>query len=249
MKGKFRRVFFLLVFTCFLPCLGAQQLPRPSGFVSDFAGVMKSADIQAIESLAAAVKEKTGAELALVTVKTYSPYASIDEFSLALAESWGVGEHGKDNGVLLVLAMVEREVKIEVGYGLEGAIPDSAAGRILDTAVIPAFRKDNFSGGLAEGYRAIAAYVAKEKGVDLAGFDLPKTAEGPAPYGRPGIVFIIFFIGFFVLLIALSKRTRKGGRIYRPGSFGSGRSFNRSGGSFRGFGGGGFGGGGASRRF
>jgi uncharacterized protein len=110
---------------------------------------MKAEDKQAVESLAASVREKTGAELALVTVMSFAPYASIEEFSTALMEAWGAGERSKDNGVLLVLAMNEREVKIEVGYGLEGAIPDSAAGRILDTVVIPAFRKDDFSGGLA----------------------------------------------------------------------------------------------------
>ena len=260
-----RRAFFILVLACrLLPCLAAQQLPRPSGFVNDFAGVMKAQDVRAVESLAAVVKEKTGAELAVVTIKSFAPYASIDAFSFALAEAWGVGERGKDNGVLLVLAMKEREVRIEVGYGLEGAIPDSVAGRIIDTAVIPAFRRNDFSGGLAEGCRVIAAYVAKEKGVSLEGFDLPKTGETGGSFNDFGIVFLFFIIFglmfvispvFFVLRIM--RAIGRGG--YSAGSFGSGRSFGSSGRSFsssgssfsssRSFGGGSFGGGGSSRRF
>jgi len=256
MKKLFRRSSLFFIFACcFLPCLAAQQLPKPSGYVNDFAKVMKGKDAEAVENLAAAVKEKTGAELALVTVESYAPYASIDEFSLALAEAWGVGERSKDNGVLLVLAMSEREVKIEVGYGLEGAIPDSVAGRILDTAVIPAFRQGDFSGGLREGSRAIAAYVAKEKGLDLAELDLPDTMIRDS--GSDSLISIIFSIFFVIFLyIAILSRSifwrglRTGGGMFRSGGFGSGSSFGRSGGSgFRGFGGGSFGGGGASRRF
>jgi uncharacterized protein len=218
---------------------------------------MKAQDVKAVESLAAAFKEKTGAELALVTVESFAPYASIDEFSLALAEAWGVGERNKDNGVLLVLAMSEREVKIEVGYGLEGAIPDSVAGRILDTAVIPAFRQGNFSGGLREGCRAIAAYVAKEKGLDLAELDLPDTlirsseSDSPVDIIFPLVIFLIFIIIVILKPSVFGRSLRTGGgSVFRSGGFGSGSGFGRSGGSgFGGFGGGGFGGGGASRRF
>jgi len=257
MKKLFTRAFFLFAFAfCLLPCLAAQSLPKPSGYVNDFAGVMKAQDAEAVDSLAAAVKEKTGAEIAIVTVDSFAPYAAIGEYSLALAEAWGVGERGNDNGVLLVLAMKEREVRIEVGYGLEGAIPDSVAGRILDTVVIPAFQNNDFSGGLREGYRTIAAYVVKEKGMELADFDLSETLIQRS--GSSSIVSIIipllFFCGFvFIPILRFSILRRvlgTGGGVFRAGGFGSGGSFSRSGGgSFRGFGGGSFGGGGASRRF
>jgi uncharacterized protein len=256
MKKSFTLAFFLFILDfCLLPCLAAQQLPKPSGFVNDFAKVMKAQDAKAVENLAAAVKEKTGAELALVTVESYAPYASIDEFSLAFAEAWGVGEHNKDNGVLLVLAMSERAVKIEVGYGLEGAIPDSVAGRILDTAVIPAFRQNDFSGGLRDGCRAIAAYVAKEKGLDLAELELSETLiRDSEPDSLANILIpIIIVILIYIAILRHSifwRALRTGGSVFRSGGFGSGSSFGRSGGSsFGGFGGGSFGGGGASRRF
>jgi uncharacterized protein len=256
MKKLFPRSLFLFVLAfCLLPCLAAQRLPAPSGFVNDFAGIMKAQDAEAVESLAAAVKEKAGAELALVTVESFVPYAStIEEFSLALAEAWGVGERGKDNGVLLVLAMSEREVRIEVGYGLEGAIPDSVAGRILDTVVIPAFQAGDFSGGLREGCRAIAAYVVKEKGLELADFDLPETLiRSSGSVRSAGIAFSIFSLFvLFIIIMALinSRRVLRTGGVFRSGGFGSGSSFGSSGGSsFGGFSGRSFGGGGASRRF
>jgi uncharacterized protein len=236
--------------------LGAQDLPKASGFVNDFAGVMTAADIRAVEDLASVLQEKTGAELAVVTVQSYAPYATLDEFSLALADAWGIGKKGEDTGALLILAVTERRVKIEVGYGLEGAIPDSAAGRILDSAVIPDFRQNNFSAGLLKGAWAIAAAVAREKGIDPGELNIPagaspRPAAQDAPPDIGGLVWILLLFFLF------------GGRFFLPmllgGFLGMGMGGRRSGGfssggfgssrSFRGFGGGGFGGGGASRGF
>jgi uncharacterized protein len=249
---KKRLSVFLCVILALASGLFAQDLPKPAGFVNDFAGVMRAEDIGSIENLAAAIQQKTGAELAVVTVKTYAPYAALDDFSLALAESWGIGRGGKDDGVLLILAADEREIKIEVGYGLEGAIPDSAAGRILDTAVIPAFRQGDFSGGLAAGARVIAAAIAKENGLDPADFNLTRT-ESPEDSGSPEflyalvVLFIVLCRAGFPLFFASPFLGRRG---FSSGGFGSSRSsFGGSGRSFGGFGGGGFGGGGASRRF
>jgi uncharacterized protein len=219
---------------------------------------MEAADKRALEALAAALEEKTGAELAVVTVDSYAPYASLDDYALALAESWGIGKKGEDNGVLLILAMQERRVKIEVGYGLEGAIPDSAAGRILDTALLPDFRRNDFSGGLVKGAEAIAAAVAREKGLDPAELNLSAPAE-EAPQDREGgalsliiTLCVVFFI-WPLLTLPLRRRRRRGFPVifnsgaFRSGGFGSSGGFG--GGGFGGFGGGGFGGGGASRGF
>lgn len=239
-----------------VPSLFAQDLPRPEGFVNDFAGVMKSADIQKLETLAAAVKQKTGAELGVAAVRSFAPYGSIEEYALALYNGWGIGGKGKDEGVLLVLAVEERKVKIEVGYGLEGAIPDGAAGRILDTAVLPAFREGDFSGGLVGGAQALAALIAKEKGVDAADFDLPAGAS--AEGGGNSEKFVPFFIiGWFLILIIMvifsvvaNKGRRRGGGGFSGGSGGYRSGFSgRSGGSGGFSGGGRSGGGGASRGF
>ncbi|MDR2160105.1 MAG: TPM domain-containing protein [Treponema sp.] len=174
----------LLAFILFIPFTAA-ALPRaPAGAVGDFAGVLKAGDIRRIEDLAGELERKTGAELAVVTVETVAPYGTIEDYALEIFNAWGIGQAGRDNGVLLVLAVNERRVKIETGYGLEGAVPDSAAGRILDTAVLPRFRENDFSGGLLRGARAIAAAVAADQGVVLE--ELAGTGDAAAPPALPG---------------------------------------------------------------
>ncbi|MCL2007355.1 MAG: TPM domain-containing protein [Treponema sp.] len=265
-----RKLLLLLAF-CITAGIFAQNLPRPGGLVNDFANVMRSQDRQTAERLASAIRERTGADLVIVTVQSIgSNFATIDDFSLALAESWGIGTRGEDNGVLLILAVAEREVKIEVGYGLEGVIPDSTAGRILDTAVIPAFRQDDFSGGLLRGLEAIATLVAREHGIDLAELNLSAPAAVQVQE-VPAISVLLPFV-FFIIMVSLLSRSRRFGRRFRRGviisSYGMGRGFGTTrnirggglaggnlgggsfgGGSFGGFKGGSFGGGGASRKF
>ena len=249
---RFPLCFFLCVFALYAAIsLDAQALPRPVGFVNDFARVMRQEDVRATENLAAAVQQRTGAQIAVVTVQSFAPFGSVDEFAIALAESWGIGQRGQDTGVLLVLAVSERRVRIEVGYGLEGAIPDSIAGRILETAVLPAFNAGDLSGGLARGARSIATVIAREKGIDPAEFNLraaPHPGQGAA-MGMGGLfpLLILFFFlrrGFFLPFLLM------GGMAGRRRGFGSGSFGGSFGGGFGGrFGGGGFGGGGASRRF
>jgi uncharacterized membrane protein YgcG len=171
---------FAVLALCLVPFAAAALPKAPAGAVGDFAGVMDAGDIQRIQELAGELERKTGAELAVVTVKTIAPYGSIEEYALELFNAWGIGQAGRDNGVLLILAVNERRVKIETGYGLEGAIPDSAAGRILDTAVLPRFREDDFSGGLLRGALAIAAAVAEDQGVSLEGIEGPGDSSGAA---------------------------------------------------------------------
>ena len=268
------RKFFLFILALYFSVgLFAQnqavRLPRASGFVNDFAGVMQRQDQEAAENLAAAIREKTGAELVIVTVDSFSAhgnFGTLDEFSLALAQSWGIGQRGQDSGVLLILAVTEREVKIEVGYGLEGVIPDSAAGRILDNEVIPAFRQGDFSGGLLKGLQAIAARVANEHGLDLAELNLSTAPSAPAETPEHEVLwltllFIFIWILFGMLLSSRSRRRYRKGPVFTSfgggtRGFGSSRHFGggsyggfSGGGGFGGFGGGSFGGGGASRGF
>lgn len=233
--------------------LAAQALPRPRGFVNDFADVISASDARAMEEVIASLRDQTGAEIAVVTVRTYEPYATIDEFGMALAEAWGVGASAGDTGVILMLALEERRVRLEVGYGLEGAIPDGRAGSLLDRYVVPDLREGNYSAGLLNGVAAITQIVAEEFGVSLTG--VSAQARPAARRGAPtsgvdlgDLVYVLFVLLFF------------GGRWFfwpllfgrrRRGFFGGGFGSAARGGStrFTGFGGGGFGGGGASRGF
>jgi uncharacterized protein len=235
--------------------LQAQKLPDPVGFVNDFAGVIDPGSSAEMEAIARALQQKTGAEIAVVTVNSIEPYGTIDEYSIELTTSWGVGKKGEDTGILLLLAMQERKIKMEVGYGLEGVIPDGLAGEILDQSVLPALKAGEYGTGMLRGVQAVAGIIAKEYDVDLGDYQLEESVR----YTRTNIpvgliVFILFalFFGggrflFWPLLFMGRAASRRG---FYGGGFGSGGS--GFGGGFSGgggFGGGGFGGGGASRGF
>jgi uncharacterized protein len=219
---------------------------RPAGHVSDFAGVMSASDRSATERLLTELEQKTGAQVAVVSLKTLDG-GQIGDFSTRLFENWGknrgIGQKGKDNGVLLLGATGEgrgNRLRIEVGYGLEGVIPDAAAGRILDTYVLPGWNQGQYGTALAGGAVAIAQRIAADKGITLSG--MPTSIQRtPAKRGFPlmNLILLLIFIPFairhpWILLMLLSS-----GGGSRGGGFG--------GGGFGGFGGGMSGGGGASR--
>jgi uncharacterized protein len=169
----------------------------------------------------------------------------MSDFAVRLFERWGIGGADQDDGVLLIAAIAERDVRIEVGYGLEGVINDAAAGRILDTAVLPYFREEDYPSGLAAGAVAIASRIAEEAGVQLTG------APAVGAQGGEGRSFGLLRFLFLLLLLPVLWRNpwlflllMSGGR----GGFGGGGGFGRGGGGgFGGFGGGMSGGGGAGR--
>lgn len=265
MRRVSRRKFYTLLaaavlFLSFLPGVSAQELPEVKGFVNDYANVIDSESESKIDAVARRVQEATGAEIAVVSVESIEPYATIEDFSIALAEQWRVGSQEEDNGVILLMTMKERQVRLEVGYGLEGAIPDGRAGEILDETVLPFFGQGDFSSGFLAGTLSLAQEIADEYDVDLGSIEVPsapvssngsrRDSDGGIPSGL--VIFIlIFFFGGGRMFLPLLFLGSIGGRRHYRGGFGSsgfgGGSFG--GGGFGGFGGGGFGGGGASRGF
>lgn len=237
---------------------------QPTGYLNDFAGLFDEASRTKLETFLAELKARTGAEVAVVTVKNLDG-GVIDDFANRLFEKWGIGQKGKDNGAMLLTAVEDRQVWIEVGYGLEGAIPDAKAGRILDEEVIPLFKEDRYADGLAHGAVALALIAAQEAGVNLtsaapAEISMSLTGAPPASAatdaGIPGSgIGALVFVGIFILVIFLiAKFAKKGGGQpsgsgpgIRSSSSGGGSSSRSSGGGFSGFGGGRSGGGGAGR--
>lgn len=252
-----KRLFSLIVcLTFFTIVISAQSLPRPSGYINDFASVISSQDKSWMESVARSINNQSGVAIAVATIPSIAPY-SIEEYSMLLAEGWGVGKAGDDRGILFVLAVAERKIRIEVGYGLEGILPDAKTGSLIDKTMVPHLRNNDFSTGLKNGFSAAAAIIAEEYNIQISGLPAAEesTQEGTGIPFEIIIFLIIFFFGggriFWPLLFLSSRR-----RGFFGGGFGSGRSSGGfggfsggSGGSFRGFGGGGFGGGGASRGF
>ena len=245
----------------------AIDLPEPTDefFVNDFADVIDDNVKIELQSIGASLYNQTTAQVVVVTVDSLDGY-DVDEYALELGREWGVGSEDADNGVVLLLSVDDREVTIQVGYGLEGCLPDGKTGRILDDYAIPYLSNDDFSTGLAECYKAIVSVVCEEYGVELGEYDLDSYKDTEEDLNMGAIIVITFLIivSIAVLDLVLNKfnggsghgggyyggGSHYGGHVYHGGfSSGGFRSSGFSGGGgFRG-GGGSFGGGGASRRF
>lgn len=232
----------LLVFAVPLQLFAAPDFPGPLGLVSDFANVLDFENRVEIQRIAEGLWQSNGVELAVVTVNDTSPYDT-DTYAFRLFREWGIGEEKANNGLLVLLNMEEREIRIEVGIGLEGYITDAKAGRILDAA-LPQLQADQFGAGLLviSQELAIAAKEAPGAGKQLG--------DG-LPHISPVGAMLVLYIGL-IIFAALSGRhdmlyllLRLPGLFFRGGRGGRGGG----GGGFGGFGGGKSGGGGARRKF
>ncbi|MBI3245440.1 MAG: TPM domain-containing protein [Deltaproteobacteria bacterium] len=234
-------------------------IPPPQGLVSDFAGVIDPSTRLQLTNLLRELQEKTGVEIAVVTVDTTQPLSPFD-YAMKVAEAWKPGAKGKDNGVVFLVATKDRKMFIVTGYGVEGALPDGKVGAIQDEYIVPAFKQGDYSRGIVEGTRVMASLIAQEYGVTLTGVPAVSVSSRRGHSGEldPQLAMLLAFILAAVLLAAFT-----GTRRSRYSRFGGGRSSGRepsggfgggfgggggsSGGGFGGFGGGGFGGGGAGR--
>ncbi len=221
-------------------------VPVPQGYVTDLAHVI-GPDVRArIERLSQELRDKTGAEIAVVTVETTAP---LDDFTYAMriADAWKPGRKGEDTGVVFLVATRDRKLRVLVGYGLEGILPDGLVGEIEDREVVPAFRAGRVDDGVWQGVAALASRIAEARGVVLTG--TPRRT--PAPVPLPGWLVLLVILAFVALFLYQAStgpaRFRRGG-FYPAGPFGGfGGGFGGGGGGFGGFGGGSFGGGGAGR--
>jgi uncharacterized protein len=227
------------------------DLPRPDGFVTDRAGVLGTATRTRLERLLEELRARTGAEIAILTVPTTAPF---DDFTYALrvAEAWRPGRKGEDTGVLFLLAVDDRKLRMLVGYGLEGVLPDGLVGEIQDTEVVPALRAGDYDQAVLGGTLALASRIAADRGVALTGVPPPRRAP---EVGLPAWVIVVALLALVLLMLYQARhgpprlrRSRGGFGVPYPGplDFGGG-GFGGGGGGFGGFGGGGFGGGGAGR--
>ncbi len=238
----------------------AQQIEviPPSGkWVTDLADLLTPSEEQMLSRKLAAYADTTSTQIVIVTLPTLNGIPAAD-YAVELGRQWGVGQQEYDNGVVILVARKEREVFIATGYGLEGAIPDVLAGRIVRDIMVPRFRQGDFYGGLSAAVDAIIAAALGE-------FQPPaRTADGRGGWGNLATLFVLLVVLLFFLSAARSSggppRGRKSARypyrvyhrthglppviIWGSGSSGGG---GWSGGGFGGFSGGGgsFGGGGA----
>lgn len=185
-------VLILLIFPFFV---SAQGLPQPAGWVNDFAGVISQDYRDKIEALIAELERKSSAEVMVVTMASIAPYDE-KEYARLVFDSWKPGKAGKDNGVLILLAVNQRRWRIETGYGLEGILPDALCGSIGRDYMVPFFKDGRYAEGLYYGVSAIAGVIARDANIELGNLDkaLPKRqAQGNS-------LFLYFFAFIFFLV-------------------------------------------------
>lgn len=229
-------------------------IPSPTSefYVLDQANVLDQTVEQTIVRTSAALAQKTRAQVVVVTVDSLKDFAP-EEYALAILRKWGIGDKELNNGVLILVSPKERVSRIEVGYGLEGALPDGKTGRIQDEYMIPYFQQNDFNQGILNGYLAITKEVANEYKVTLETREpqtITPTTTADRSTSLPWWANLLIVIGVVVLLI-LDNRFFGGfftGMIIGMLLRGGGRRGGGGGGGFGGFGGGG-GGGGSSRRW
>jgi uncharacterized protein len=260
MPWKFKpAIFFVLLSLLFsTAAVGhAAEVPAlPPDPVVDLAGIIDDSIQTKLNLYLRELEQKTTAQMAILTVKSLQGQ-SLEEFSITVAhDKWKLGQKGKDNGVLLVIALNERKYRIEVGYGLEGILPDSLVGGIGRQYLVPYFRKGDYSSGIYAATLAIANKIAQEAGVKITGMPAVNKVSPVGDHQKSSgflgkIISLLFFLAILIIFIknprsflALMLLSALGGR--RGSWGGSGGGFGGGGfGSFGG-GGGGFGGGGAS---
>lgn len=227
--------------------------PNPPRLVNDFAGALSAQERARLEQKLTAYNDSTSTQITIVIVKTTEPYP-IGDFAFQVGRKWGVGQSQKNNGLVLAWATQTRKVYIATGYGLEGAIPDAIAKRIIASDIVPAFKQQRYFDGLDAATTEIIQRAQGEYKAD------PRSSDDDGGFG--GLFFLIV-VGLIIFIIFAnrnrggggSNRNRGGGffpPVFFPTSTGSGWGGSSGGfgggsggGGFGGFGGGSFGGGGA----
>ncbi len=226
--------------------------PYPPQLVNDYVGLLSQSEATKLERKLVAYNDSTSTQIAVVIENTLEG-DDIVGYCQRLAEGWGIGQEGKDNGVLIYVAFADRKLRIHTGYGVEGFLTDIMSNRIIDQVLVPAFRKGKYYDGFDKSTNIIS---------DLADGEYTADDMAGGGDGIPAEV-ILFIIIFIVILIIIINNADSGGGYHRGGKYErdrgggwviigpGGGGWNSGGGGFGGggfggFGGGGFGGGGAS---
>ena len=245
----------------------AQAQPPPPALtdtVNDFAHVIDSASRAELDRRIRALQQATGDVVVVATVPTYQPYADINEYAVKMFQNGGrgIGQKGKDNGLLVVVAVDDHRIKIETGYDVEGIVPDGYAGETIRQYITPAFRQGRYGPGLVAGVTRLANHIAEGRGTALPDQLRQQPSADRTPDTGISLSTIIFIAIFFLALSRGARRQRRrfwgggpwsgwSGGIGPFGGGGFGGGFGGfggggGGGGFGGFGGGSSGGGGAS---
>lgn len=261
--NKVKKIAFTSVILLFISNpLFATSIPAFRNYVNDNANVISSQAERELNEYLGNLENQTGVQIAVLTMPSLDG-EDITSFAIRTCDEWGIGKKGKDNGVLLLLAMEERDVRIEVGYGLEDKLTDVKCGLIMRNVIIPEFRQGDYSAGLVKGVKNIAGIATDDAQL------VSHSVRNEESDESEGIITLIFWLIFFFIVINskgglfkwiflnnMLNSGRKNHRYYnsgmhntsfRSGGFSGSSGFGGSG--FHGGGGGRFGGGGATGHF
>ncbi|MGM9477951.1 TPM domain-containing protein [Pedobacter sp. GSP4] len=263
-----KKIFLLSLLSLLFTFAFAQDFPeKPTTLVNDYSGVLSADQKQALESKLVTFNDSSSTQIAIAILKSVGDY-DINEYAVALGRKWGVGQNGKNNGIMIVVAVGDRKISIQTGYGLEGALPDVYAKRIIENDIKPNFKAGDYYAGLDAGTTSIIKYTRGEYKNDQ-----PRVSSKGGSGGVGSIIVIIIII--IVIIIIMIKGGGGGSEVIggrgasnalfwamlfgsgggggrNSGGWGSGSSgwgggsSGGGGGGFGGFGGGSFGGGGSS---
>jgi len=244
-------LLILLLLILAAPALASEpKFPPLTGRVVDDAGVLSASTQSELTGMLAAHERATGEQVVVVTLDSLQGY-TIEDYGYQLGRHWGIGQKGKNTGALLIVAPKEHKVRIEVGYGLEGTLTDATSRTIIESNILPAFRRGDFNAGVLAGATSILKVLGGNEGVEPSAESIPPADSSNFVLG----LFILFFLLALILvarnILGGSRRDfirRMGGTVGRGSNFGGGFPGGGGFGGGGGFSGGGgsFGGGGAS---
>ena len=243
--GRLRAALLAGVFVCAIMAGGAAvsaAAPAPGTYVNDFAGVLDARTTGELNGVLAELDAKAKAQVAVLVVKSLGG-ADIETYAAQTYKKWGIGYKNTDRGVLLLIALEDHKTRIEVGYGLEGILPDGLTGEIQDKYILPSFKAGNYQAGIARGSLAIASVIAGDSGVSLSPGFAESGRRQAAPASAKQKIFSLIFIVLFIIFAIRHPFLA----FFLLNSLGSRGSGGFGGGGFGGFGGGSSGGGGSSR--
>ena len=244
MRLIFRNKILLILLVCIFTignAFATYKAPVPMGYVNDYANVLSAESVNKLNSIIKELQAKTGSEVVVVTLKSLDGYP-IEDVGLTIGRQWEIDQKGKNNGVVILTAINDKKLRIEVGYGIEGYLTDAHAGRIRDNYMVPYFQKGDYQTGIIYGTSAVVSAIAKAHGVTISGnYAIPKANDEP-----DGFTILIFFLFIFLFIrypsfmsgLLIGSMNSRG--YANGGGFGGGSNFGGFGGS------GGFGGGGSS---
>ncbi|MFA7277535.1 MAG: TPM domain-containing protein [Candidatus Gracilibacteria bacterium] len=199
--------------------MAATKITYPEAkYVSDYAGVLSAEETALLNQKVLDFKTKTSNEIAVLVVPTTSP-ETIEEYSIHVAQQWGIGKKDKDNGVLFTVAVDDHAMRLEIGRGLEGAIPDISTVKILNTYARPAFRENNYYKGINDALDVVMAAAQGE--FNVADVQDIQSTDNTESEGLINFIFyvVIFGFGFFVQYLAKTKSWWLGGVVGAGGAF------------------------------